>query len=85
MVIDGICVILHAVARYLAKQTQRELAVQTAASRIASGLVGIMALAGLAIGPAAGVSMAATHSAATPSVTINPPAPPTPQPDPWDV
>jgi hypothetical protein len=39
-----------------------------------------MALGALAIGPAAGVSMAATHSAATPGVTVNPPAP---QPDPW--
>jgi hypothetical protein len=38
-----------------------------------------MALAGLALGPAAGVSMAATHSAA-PSITVHPP---TPQPDPW--
>jgi hypothetical protein len=44
-----------------------------------------MALAGLAIGPAAGVSMAATHSAATPSITVNPPAPHAPQPDPWDI
>lgn len=44
-----------------------------------------MALAGLASGPVAGVSMAAAHSAATPSVTINPPAPPVAQPDPWDV
>jgi hypothetical protein len=44
-----------------------------------------MALTGLAIGPAAGVSMAAAHSATTPSVTINPPAPPVAQPDPWEV
>jgi len=44
----------------------------------------IMALAGLAIGPAAGVSMAATHSAATPGITVNPPAPSAPQPNPWD-
>jgi hypothetical protein len=44
-----------------------------------------MALAGLAIGPAAGVSMAATYSAATPSITVNPPAPHAPRPDPWDI
>lgn len=59
---------------------------RTATRRITCALIGIMALGALAIGPAAGISMAATHSAATPSITVNPPAPPpVAQPDPWDI
>jgi hypothetical protein len=57
----------------------------TVTRRIAGGLIGIMALGALALGPAPGVSMAASHSAATPSVTVNPPAPPVAQPDPWEI
>jgi hypothetical protein len=61
-------------------------AMRTATRRITGALIGIMALGALTIGPAAGVSMAATHSGATPGITVSPPAsPPVAQPDPWDI